>query len=459
VSPTTKTSAKHRRERKARGNARVLVKVAEATQVLAHHHSAQQAQMTWDSPIGNTNWGKGAGKGKGKGKGQAHQNQGKGKGFTGYANTQWHPGKQRQDGNWQKQLQDMERRIQARDKQMQDLAKKLAATNVSATASKQGSPKPTTPMATAKPMMPDSKGQLREITWTCKGCNQPHWSQKATTCVCCKQDKTTTGVWTTAATSKAREPASQVSADQRKRLKPFNSNKILSSFQKLQLLTEEDLATEDDVMDVEDGSGEALQLAREAELSTLKFLKDAKASEKVIKEQQAIVDALPQPKEPKASQGLWDNATFRRIQAQLADNYQKEKVGQDNVLQDMQRSLEKAQALVTAQEVLIAEQEVNYRKYNTACMQAIAKTQNASETAVPGDAPPSHASNTTATQYTASVLARQLAKAEQDPWLKEKGIDLDTLKYLYSLTLMGAMADEAEAASPAQETTEANVVA
>ncbi len=74
----------------------------------------------------------------------------------------------------------------------------------------------------------------------------------------------------------------------------------------------------------------------------------------------------------------------------------------------MQRSLEKAQKLVTDQEAFIAEQEANFKKYNIACTQAIAKTQDAAETAVPGDAASSHANAPTATQHTATVRALPL---------------------------------------------------
>jgi hypothetical protein len=75
----------------------------------------------------------------------------------------------------------MERRIQSRDKQVQDLLKQLSTSkDARQPAGTQGASKPPPSAAQpAKPMMLDNKGQLREIAWTCGGCHQPHWSQNA----------------------------------------------------------------------------------------------------------------------------------------------------------------------------------------------------------------------------------------------------------------------------------------
>ena len=402
--------------------------------------------------------------GKGKGSSNYHEPTGKGWGYRPPTGTQqgsqWEASS-RADGRMQKQLQDLQKKLERAEQKMQDSLSKLDS-QVQGTGAKANhkSEKPEVAEVTSRPKVLDNKGVLREIAWTCK-CGQPHWSQKAKVCVACKQDKATNGIWTQqvggARSNSPEQAAPSVTTHRdckKKLLSPFNSPKLVSAFQRLGLLLEEEVDDKDEeVMEVEtqSPSNEALQEARQKELGILQYLKDNNAGQQVVQAQEDKVAALPQPKEASPSQDLRDQAKFTRAQAQLVDSNAKEKAKQQAVLADMKAKLAQTQAMVQEQEALMQQQEQDFARLHNACVQAVAKTQSVN-VPVPAEPAAQHAAAPTPVQVTSAVLSKQLAKAEADPRCQE---NLELIRYVLSMTLHGAEEDELNATQRAEPPSDA----
>ena len=404
-----------------------------------------------------TQQGSGQGGKGGRAKGEA---QGKGWGYQPPAGQQ--QGSQRQPyskpDSWTKQLQTLQKKLEWAELKIQEGLGKLDTQVQGAAGSR--SEKPEVAAASNKPKVLDNKGVLREIAWTCK-CGQPHWSHKAKVCVACKQDKAANGIWTQQVSGLKSNGQDQTansvttqSEGKRKLLSPFNSHKLVSAFQRLGLLLEEELDDkEEEVMEVDhqSPSNEALQEARQKEQGILQYLKDNDAGQQVVQAQEEKVAALPLPREASPSQDLRDQAKFTRAQAQLVDSNAKEKAKQQGILTDMRVNLAKAQQMVQEQERHMLQQEEDFARLHKACVLAVAKTQSAANVPIPVEQQAPPPGTPTPVQVTSAVLSKQLAKAEADPRCQG---NLELIRYVLSMTLHGAEEDEQNATKAAERESE-----
>jgi hypothetical protein len=397
--PTTKSAAQHRRERRNRGNARTLVKVAESSQLLALHHSAQQGQTmyqggyTWGPIGGQADWawtqgGKGQGKHKGKGKGMGpspYQGKGKGKG------------------------QSLAKENRELDKSMKQLHKKIALLEKQAKGSEVNSREtpakeiaPIVPIVTekdkAKPTMYNSKGQQLDVAWICS-CGQQHWSAKVKACVACKAAKT---AWATVPGGGGQQ---QEPAVKEKLMGPFKNSRNLSWFQQLGLLKDEVESAEGNPGTMEEEPQPQITPdKRDKAERALRELKAMGADQHLIQMAQDQLDANPQPKEVKPSQECFDMAKVKTIQGQLVDAFNREQKEQQEALAKMQAQLEALQKQVAEQVKAMEVHQQSFQKFHQACQSAVALKSTQEQVK----------QDPTTTQVTAGVLASQLRKAE-DP--------------------------------------------
>jgi hypothetical protein len=412
-----------------------------------HQFVGASAQMTWSAPVGSLKGGRT--KGKGKGKGQPRQEQGKGQGSLG-TKPPWQQGNSRQDDKWNKQLQDMERRLQSRDQQLQALIKKWNPTQATAPPPPRGRVSEVIPRDTPanaspnKTLMYTSKGTQVEVAWTCS-CGQQHWSAKLRACVGCKLPST---AWTKVPPQPAKKDVP----------KPFRDNKTLSWFQQMGFLTDQEANEEEgEVMDVEEDD---LNAKRSKAAKILQDLQSCQADPELLRMAQAQLDAFPAPQQPKASQESWDMYKLHRIQAQMMDSHNAQKIAQQSVLEELQTQAATLQSKVEAQLATILDEQMQFDKYHQAVQSAMALKQAGGPPA--SDAQPA-AQNPTPTQVTSSVLANQLRKAESSQAQMEAqalvfGVEADTLmkimRYAYSGAITGSAADE-HVAGPAAPATSA----
>ena len=196
-------------------------------------------------------------------------------------------------------------------------------------------------------MMYDSKGQLREICWTCP-CGQPHYSHKQKTCVRCKQEKLDT--WTSVPGQVQVAPTNQDPMLQA-------TLKNASIFLKAGILFEQEELKEGD-MDVEaqqDAPPEpAAQLPPNKELedaqATLEALRQLPAASKdVLEAAQAKVASLtPPPGNP--SQELRDVAKLQQSRALLIDMRKRQAKKEEDSLKLLKQQLASLQVQIAEHE-------------------------------------------------------------------------------------------------------------
>jgi hypothetical protein len=430
----------------------VLVKVAEATQLLNYHHSAQQSMYPGtfqQCPVGGyTGYAQG-GKGQGKGKGPY---QGRGQGGKG----QWSPhykgkgrGKISFPKNYDKTMSDMEKQLQKLKQECKKLASQVQVRDVEvekpASATLPAPAPPKGKSLATKPTMYNAKGQMVEVSWICP-CGQPHWSSKVKACVQCKKERADSGAW-------ARVPGEGTKAKEQNRLiAAFATAGNLTWFQQMGLLMDEDKPEDSpDIMDLEEG--EASQQQRAKAEQALKQLQEMQADPELIKMAQEKLDSLPKQQEAKPSQVHWDMAKVKRIQAQLVESHNQAKIKNQSTLSELQEQAKELQSKIQQQQQLMEEQEQKFQKLHEACAGAITLKQKAAEPSHPASQAP------TATQVTSTVLAAQLKKAEADSRMEQWASDhkltteqfLGIIKFAYSGAITGAVEDDAAQAQQEQQ--------